>query len=384
MSKFNLIPVLLVFFLAAAGCAPKQSAEPGKQFTFGWQYSDPADMKPRGGITTGVPVELAASPNPGWLSIQGAGLSKFERDREAILAMAGVYRVTFDFLETVPLRSGYKPGRPYQSWATEYIEVIEDSGKFISLQHILVMYFIGEGGKIEGPMVTKHWRQDWTYEDTAMLEYRGDNTWQTAGVPESESKGKWSQAVYQVDDTPRYESLGEWKFDGNYFYWKSGTTWRPLPRREFTVRDDYNVLSGVNLVTINPAGWVHEQENLKLVVDPYGRPLQKDPYIAKEAGLDRYELITGFDYSAAADYWELTAPFWKDVRDGWAEAISENPTLRLRNSYEGKKLYEYLFEYADGITEASPYDSAKGKEYADTIIGHFVIKSGQPGETTVY
>ena len=41
---------------------------------------------------------MAQSPNPD---------ATFEQDREAILAMAGDYKVTFDFRETVPLTEGY-------------------------------------------------------------------------------------------------------------------------------------------------------------------------------------------------------------------------------------------------------------------------------------
>lgn len=364
--------------------AADASSPAEKQYTFGWGFADAESVKPRGGMTKGPAVTLEASPNPGWLAIQEPGIDKLEKDRRAILAMEGLYRVTFDFIETVPLRNGYKPGRPYQSWATEFIEVIEDSSDFISLQHVLVMYFVDENGSVEGPMVTKHWRQDWKYEDTELLEYKGNNTWQTVKVPAAEAKGKWSQAVYQVDDMPRYEGLGEWVYDGNYFTWTSDPTWRPLPRREFTVREDYNVLSGINRVTINPGGWVHEQDNIKLVVDAYGRPLAKDPYIAKEMGLDRYELIEGFDFKAGVDYWQRTAPFWADVREVWAETISENQPLKLRNTYEGKHVYEYLFEYADGITPEKAYDSAEGRKYAKSVIENFVIKTGQPAESGVY
>ena len=341
-------------------------------------------MKPRGGETTGPAVTLETTPNPGWLAIQKPGIDKFEKDRQAILAMQGVYRVTFDFIETVPLRAGYNPARPYQSWATEFVEVIRDSGDFISLQHVLVMYFIDENGKVQGPEIIKHWRQDWKYEDTELLEYQGNNTWKTITVPVPKAKGKWSQAVYQVDDTPRYEGLGEWVYDENYYEWTSNPTWRPLPRREFTVREDYTVLSGINRVTINPGGWIHEQDNIKLVVDASGKPLAKDPYIAKETGLNRYELIVGFDYKAGLDYWHRTAPFWADVRTAWAETISENQPLQLRNTYEGKHIYEYLSEYADGITPETAYDSAEGRKYAKSVIDNFVIKTGQPAKSGVY
>lgn len=375
-----MIPLLLIL----GGCVAKQSPEPDHRFTFSWPYSDNDGMKPRGGVTEGAPVTLDKSPSPGWLSVMEPGVTKYERDRRAILSMAGTYRVTFNFIETVPLRSDYKVDRPYQSWATEYIEVIEDTGDFISLQHILIMYFVDENGKTEGPVVAKHWRQDWTYEDTEILEFKGNNTWRKIKVPGTESRGKWSQAVFQVDDTPRYEALGEWTYAGNYPSWTSSGTWRPLPRREFSVRDDYNVLDSINRVVITPVGWVHEQENLKLVVDDNGNPSGNNPYLVKEIGVNRYENIKEFDSKAAVDYWNRTAPFWSDVRKSWTEVISNNSPLKLSSSYDDKKLYEYLFEYADNIEAGGQYDSAQGSEYAKEIINRYVIQSGAIPDSAVY
>lgn len=380
----KLITLALAVTVLLCGCAAKQNPVPEKRYLFSWQYPENSDMRPRGGVTTGAPVTLDKTPDPDWLALGKPGISKFERDRMAILAMEGIYRVTFDFIETVPLRAEYKIDRPYQSWATEYIKVIEDSGDFISLQHILVMYYIDEDGNTKGPFVAKHWRQDWTYEDDEILEYAGNNTWKKVKPTDSERKGKWSQAVYQVDDTPRYEALGEWEFDGNYARWTSAETWRPLPRREFSVRDDYNVLSGLNRVIITPTGWVHEQNNEKLVVDENGKPISGYPYLSKEVGLNRYENIKDFDYSAAVRYWEITAPFWQDVRNAWSNVIERNSPLMLRSSYEDHKLYEYLFEYADEIEKTGMYDSQDGSRFAAETINKFVVEQGSGSDKAVY
>jgi len=378
------ITVIFLTLIFLTGCASKNNPAPEKRYLFSWQYSENDDMSPRGGVTTGAQVTLDKTPDADWIALQQPGISKYERDRKAILAMEGIYRVTFDFIETVPLRTPYKVDRPYQSWATEYIKVIEDTGDFISLQHILVMYYVDENGETQGPFVAKHWRQDWTYEDDEILEYAGNNTWRKVYPSESDRKGKWSQAVYQVDDTPRYEALGEWEFDGNYARWTSDETWRPLPRREFSVRDDYNVLSGVNRVIITPTGWVHEQDNVKLVVDENGKPISSYPYLSKEVGLNRYENIKDFDYSAAVEYWEATTPFWQDVRNAWSEVIDSNSPLVLRSSYKDHKLYEYLFEYADEIKKTGVYDSKDGSQFATETIGKFVVEQGGSTDKAVY
>src|SRR5262249_45563894 len=154
---------------------------------------------------------------------------------------------SFDFLEVAGFRQGLAPDRPYQSWGTELVYVLRDEPRFVSLQHLLVMYIQKKPrGAVEGPFVTKHWRQDWRYEAHELLAYRGHNTWARERVPASAVHGTWTQSVFQVDDSPRYAGYGRWEHFGNVSSWRSNTTWRPLPRREFSVRQDYDVLIGTN------------------------------------------------------------------------------------------------------------------------------------------
>src|SRR5262245_21644744 len=81
-----------------------------------------------------------------------------ERDRQAILAMAGDYHVRFNFNETVSFVSDYTPLEPKTSGGYESVRVIADTGEFIQLQHMLVAEHEGQ------TFVIKHWRQDWTYQ----------------------------------------------------------------------------------------------------------------------------------------------------------------------------------------------------------------------------
>ena len=110
-----------------------------RQYTFAWQFSKDSGLAPRGGTSTGPSVELDQSVSPEFARMTDASPSSLERDRRAILAMAGNFRTSFDFIETVGFEADYKPARPYQSWGTEFVTVVENSEKFISLQHILVM-----------------------------------------------------------------------------------------------------------------------------------------------------------------------------------------------------------------------------------------------------
>lgn len=226
--------------LFALACGAARAAEPS-QFIFAWPLDEKA-LKPRGATTRGTPVTLDAAPTESWKRLNEPGLGAQERDRRAILAMAGPYRVSFDFLEVVRYEPSLKQDAPYQSWGTEYVFVTEDRSEFIALQHILVMRVQLDGGKVSEPMVVRHWRQEWRFEPQTLLIYLGANTWLRRAVAAEERRGAWSQSVLQVDDSPRYAASGRWEHSDSNSTWISGETWRPLPRREFSVRDRKSVV----------------------------------------------------------------------------------------------------------------------------------------------
>ncbi len=373
----SLRAVVLISLACLAACATRPSPSPrdaaNRQFTFAWPFRDGASVAPRGGTTQGTTVELQTEPGPEWRALQTPGLSPRERDRRAILAMAGTFRTTFDFLEVAGFRPGFTPDRPYQSWATEWVSVVRDEPRFVSLQHLLVMFMRGKDGSVEGPFVTKHWRQDWRYEDTELLTYRGRNTWAVERLTPAQAKGTWTQAVFQVDDSPRYEAYGKWEHFGNLSTWLGSETWRPLPRREFSVRKDYDVLVGTNRHTITPTGWIQEEENLKVVLDDRGRPIPSDPVISKELGLNRYERIVGFDDSAARRYRERTDAFWAEVRDAWADVVKRHPRFTLRAAPDQDQLFGPLFEYAGRLDEGEPYDPAAARAFVRTTVQGYLV-----------
>lgn len=343
-----------------------------RQFTFSWPYADACNMQPRGGSTQGGQLTLDDKPHLDWLALQDESLSKFERDRRAILAMAGAYRTSFDFLEVVGYTEGYEPARPYQSWATEYVHVIEDRDDFISLQHIMVMVYQQENGELSKPMVMKHWRQDWQYQKRDLFSYAGDGNFEKQRLPKKEVAGQWAQAVYQVDDSPRYESIGRWEHYPNFSTWISAETWRPLPRRESTVRDDYQVLIGHNRHTIVPTGWVHEENNYKVVLDESGSAAKPTAYLARELGLNRYERIKDFDFSAGFEYWEATAAFWKDVRIAWQNIVEDNKGFHLSEVRDGVPLFAPLFGYAEEVQRTGRYESEAGRKFIEETLERYV------------
>jgi hypothetical protein len=240
--------------------------------------------------------------------------NSFACDRRAILAMQGEYAVSFHFDETVPLAPGYEPRPDKDSGGHELVVLVEDSGTRIVLQHILV----GKSG-----VVIKHWRQDWQFETAAHWTYVGDQRFERRERAPDEVRGTWTQFVYEVHDGPRYAGIGRWNHRYGVATWTSERTWRPLPRREYTTRDDYQLLNVENRHTITPTGWTHEQDNTKVM-----RRDGRDAVLVREFGFNDYRLVTGHDFGPGQRYWEETAPFWEAVRTRWDAALTA-PALRL-------------------------------------------------------
>ena len=268
----------------------------------------------------------------------------FDQDREAILAMCGAFEVTFQFEEVTPVQSDYKLKRPYEETAIEWVQLIEDRGDYISLQHILV-------ADEDTGYVVKHWRQDWQFEDGRMLEFRGNNTWHESKSTKAEATGRWTQAVYQTTDSPRYEAFGKWQHVGEHSEWISDRTWRPLPRREYTKRSDYHVLESVNTHTVTPEGWVHEQSSRKVVLDDAGQPQE---IIVHERGLNSYVRIETDRLAPAIDYWQEHHEAWAEIRAAWEPILSQS-TVQLTPESGGRKLSKVI------------YSAVKDEEHRDAL-----------------
>ena len=318
-----------------------------RQYTFSWMFTEAGTMRPRGGTTSGPQVQLDRRTSEAFSNLQAPKLDVKERDRRAILAMAGDYRTSFDFIETVGFTEGYQPRAPYQSWGTERVYVVANEPEFVSLQHIIVMHFVDDDGFESDAMVVKHWRQDWQYEDAEVHDFQGRGAFLRRTLDPASREGAWTQTVYQVDDSPRYEAAGRWIHAPGVSYWQSDDRRRPLPRREFSVRDDYEALYGSHRITITPAGWTQEEDALKLVLDENNRPSSSQPYLAREAGLSRYDRVLNYDFSAGDDYWQDTGVFWSRVRQYWNALYKAESEFSFVKSVEGMPMFMALFGMAE-------------------------------------
>ncbi|MFI4861793.1 MAG: DUF6607 family protein [Phycisphaerales bacterium JB063] len=282
----------------------------------------------------------------------------FERDRAAILGMTGEYKVSFDFAETLAIREGYELADPYHSEANELVLLVEDTGEFISLQHLLVVTHGGESH------VIKHWRQDWAYESSDGYSFQGDNVWEPIGYDTATAKGTWVQSVYQVDDSPRYWGRGTWIHRDGVSTWSSTLTNRPLPRREFSKRSDYQILSAINTHVVTPDGWMHYQSNYKLDLES-----EDSPVIALESGVNTYERVSDVDFAAAHEYWDNTAVYWAQVRAVWDDIFTQQETVALRSAVRGDPMYNHLFDLADEYWGDAECADARGR--VAELIGEF-------------
>ena len=268
----------------------------------------------------------------------GAAAADPARDRAAILAMQGEYIVEFDFRETVELAPGYVRTPPKRSGGNEVVIVVEDTPTKIVLQHLLV--------SDDGSHVTKHWRQDWTYEAPRRFEFSADQTWTVRPIDAAKTRGAWTQCVYEVSDAPRYCGTGRWNHRYGVATWTSDRSWRPLPRREYTQRSDYNAINAENRHTIVPGGWTHEQDNTKTVRGAADGATTRT--LARESGFNDYRKTTGFDFGPAYRYWEKTQGYWAGVRARWDAALAGGG-VRLHTKVDGMAMIIPLFTQAGRI-----------------------------------
>lgn len=278
-----------------------------------------------------------------------------QKDINSIKAMCGCYEVKFNFTETFNYpkdTTNYKPSETKHETALEWIELVVDQPNKIVLQHLLI---VGTG---ENDIV-KHWRQDWLYENTDLYSFYKDQTWKFSKLPVQNVKGQWTQKVYQVDDSPRYEGTSTWAHIDGKTYWLN-TTDAPLPRREHTKRNDYNVLKRRNIHEIKAFGWIHEQDNDKIIRDEKGQ----DVLLAQEKGFDTYTKVDNSKCKLAQNWWAINSDLWKKVRNKWEKVYAYNKDLSLEKKVNKKSLFSVLFDLKPTATQAE----------VDAIIDSFVIK----------
>ncbi|MFI5451608.1 DUF6607 family protein [Pedobacter sp. UC225_61] len=217
-------------------------------------------------------------------------------------------------------------------------------------------------------MIIKHWREDWTYEDTQILAYDKDNAWKKVILSTNDVKGKWTQKVFQVDDSPRYQAIGTWVHVDGRHQWQSNTD-SPLPRRENTERNDYNVLNRGNNIYLTANGWMFEQDNKKIIRSEKG-----DKLLAMEKGMEEFVKTDPKSFGYVQTWWKQQQAFWKDARETWDVVFAENNYLKLVPKVDDKLLYEQFFALGDQSAKEN-WSSAKNKENIKKVIDSYLAKA---------
>ncbi len=278
-------------------------------------------------------------------SVVAQSLPKPE-DVAAIKNQCGCHDVNFLYAETFAPEKSYVYKDRYTAKGTEFVFVEEESPTKLVIQHLLV---VGDS------MVIKHWREDWLYENTALLKFDQNTSWKRADLTPAQAKGQWTQKVFEVNDSPRYEGSATWiHADGRHF-WES-TVDAPLPRREYTKRTDYNVMRRKNHHEIRPDGYVHEQDNDKIIRTEAG-----DQLLASEKGLNTYTRTDEKKCQAAKDWWAKNRTYWADVRAVWNEVLAGRSTVAIKGQVKGNVLGRELDELAT-TAHKTGYNSATSRQ----------------------
>ena len=277
-----------------------------------------------------------------FVAINLSAQTKKQKDINAIKSMCGCFEVDFKFAETFSYSkdSIYKSSENYSAGALEWAQLVNDEKNNIIIQHILI------AGDEDNPYVIKHWRQDWLYENSNFYYYDHNNKWIYKHKKQNEVKGQWSQKVYQVDDSPRYEGTATWIHADGRSFWSNSTD-APLPRREITKRQDYNVMLRRNHHEIFDWGWQHDQDNHKIIRESG----KEDFVLAQEKGINNYKRVESKRCLAAQNFWKENKDKWSLVRNKWDNIFNYKKDIKLKNKFNEKRLYQYLFSLESSVNE---------------------------------
>jgi hypothetical protein len=282
------------------------------------------------------------------LMLAAAATAQVNNGKENVNKLCGCFEVEFKYAETFSPDKNYKfHEREKISAGKELALPIEVSDKKIVIQHLLV---------ISDSVIIKHWRDEWTFENPTIWKYKGDNTWQKTLLDPAQVKNSWTQTVWEVSDAPRYQGSSNWVTTNSKTFWQN-TTDAPLPRREYSQRSDYNILKRQNSIIITDSGWIHDQDNQKII-----RTNGVDRLLAQEKGINTYKRTADSKCAAAKAFWQKNEWYWSRVRIAWQNYLATHNSIYVRNEVDGLLLHNYLNEQAAdlaaGRIKAADVDAA--------------------------
>ncbi len=288
-------------------------------------------------------------------SVLGLSFAQNPKDAEAIKGQCGCFDITFKYAETFSPDTAYNFHPRELAWGREYVFVVEESPSNIVIQHLLV---------IKNTLIIKHWREDWSYRDPHLISFHTPNDFRYSNVSDSNYPQGWTQWVYGTQDEPRYAGYGEWAHVNGKSVWESRSD-AALPRREYSTRSDYNVLSRGNRIHVTSKGYLHEQDNNKIIREE-GKP---DVLLASEKGLNEYVRIDMKKCESAKNWWEENKAFWNEVRAAWDEVEDEHKSFKIKEKVDDQRLGSYIYDLEKD--KALPVEEVKGKMKA--VLAKFLV-----------
>lgn len=292
----------------------------------------------------------------GLLSQSVAQTTPKAEDVAAIKGQCGCHEVSFLYAETFSPDKQYPFKDRYTAKGIEWVTTDEERPGKLVIQHLLV---VGD------TMVIKHWREDWLYQNTSLLTFDQNASWKRRTLTPEQAKGQWTQQVFEVDDSPRYEGSATWIHADGRHYWES-TVDAPLPRREYTKRHDYNVMRRTNHHEITATGYLHEQDNDKVIRSEVG-----DQLLVSEKGLNTYTRTDEKKCQVATNWWTRNRAYWADVRSVWGEVLKGRQAVALRGQVKGMVLGRELDELAAASLKGS-YNSPTTRPLIKAVIEKYL------------
>jgi hypothetical protein len=284
-------------------------------------------------------------------------------EKDALKKLCGCFEVQFKYAETFAADTAYKLHPKYNANGLEWVVAEEATDQKFVLQHLLLA---------DDSVIVKHWREDWQFEQTNWWMYNHDANWKLVNGNKQQVRGQWTQTVWGVDDEPRYQGSSAWINNNGKYYWEN-TTDSPLPRREYSKRNDYNVMQRTNRIIITPNGWTHEQDNKKII----RKDGSSDVFLAEEKGYNIYTKTSDDKCKQAAVYWQKHKQFWAVVRQSWEELLNGKNNVTLVSKADGKYMYQQLDE-----VEKQSLTVVQQKEKIKSVLVKFMNKTTNAGVAT--
>ncbi|PIR23971.1 MAG: hypothetical protein COV44_00075 [Deltaproteobacteria bacterium CG11_big_fil_rev_8_21_14_0_20_45_16] len=251
------------------------------------------------------------------LILVSALTNSYSDDIESIKARSGCFKVSYEFYDN------NTPSSNLTADAMEWVAFEEIENNKFSLQRIV----IGEDpdASIQGDSteIAKHWREEWEYEAPVVWNYQSGMRWKREDQKVEE--GSWVYRDYQLDESLRYESSGQW--NGGVFQTSVDA---PLPRREIKTnpRPDgkaYDLLHRFMSLRADQSGSQEFYANQKI------RLSTERELISMESGLIHYQRIEHPLCENAEAYWNSQKDFWKLVQKAWGAELEGKDSYHLKS-----------------------------------------------------